>query len=162
MSTNFTEFFDDSYLGSDFDLFDRGWGGDLRFNSVTQDIAVVSGLENLKKAIIRRLSTPRGELSAFVHDVSGLYEVNSEYGCVAYNYLSEPISAEVLVSIKTAIQDCLAQEGRIVVDDISYFVQPEASGRIVVYYSINYTLAENPQFSDTILITQLNSSFSFV
>ena len=69
-----------------------------------RDLALVSGRENLQQAVILRLLTPRGELSALGHP---------QYGSRLHELIGEPASETRRNVAKVHILEALAAEPRI-------------------------------------------------
>lgn len=138
-------------LGEDLLIDDEETGGDL-VQSPGFDLEFIDSESNLKASLIRRLTTPKGFLARFVQDYTGLVSVNSEYGNDAYKYLSEPLTATTISSIKEELRICLGQESRIEVADITPTIVPYY-GTYQVFYSITYSVVGSDDM-ETLAIVQ--------
>ncbi|NEZ58068.1 GPW/gp25 family protein [Adonisia turfae] len=69
-----------------------------------QDIAAVSGRNNLAQALLNRLHTRQGELKSLGH---------STYGSRLHELVGEPNNRRTQLLTEMYIRDCLAQESRI-------------------------------------------------
>ena len=82
----------------------------------TGDLATVTGRNNLAQAVINRLLTRRGELTALGHP---------DYGSRLYELVGELNNLRIRALAELYIRDCLAQEKRI--EKVTYvtFQAPE-------------------------------------
>jgi phage baseplate assembly protein W len=125
-------------LGTDLALTTENTGGDLAATG-GNDLALVEGLENIRLALIRRLTTEKGTLSRFVQDVDGIILIHEDYGNGAYKYLSEPLSNALISLIRDEIITCLSYETRIEVNEVSPRIVTTQVG-YNVYYDISYVI----------------------
>jgi phage baseplate assembly protein W len=113
--------------------------GDLDITP-TGDIGTVISTDNLQQAIKRRIFTPQGLLGRRILDPYVLYTVTDEYGNGAHRFLSEPLSASLLAQIKDSIIDCLAQEPRIEVIDVTPTIETNAEGLVFINLVAEYNI----------------------
>lgn len=142
--------FDASNLGNDIELGDDNEGGDFLI-SPTGDIGEVTQLNNLKRAIKRRLFTAEGALGRQIRDPYGVYSLNTDYGNAAYRFLSEPMTAELLSQLRDTVVQCLLQEPRIVVDTVEPIVETSFDGTTYINLIARYTVVETDT-TDNIVI----------
>lgn len=95
------------------------------------DLAIVSGPDNVRQAVTRRLNTPRGSL--FAHPT---------YGNPVYDMLSEPITESWIGRAISCIQECLSDEPRIILINISTQVIPESRN---VCFTVSYQLVNDSE-----------------
>jgi phage baseplate assembly protein W len=144
-------------FGSDIALSDNEFGGDLVVSSTKDGYELVSGRENLKEAIRRRLSTPEGFLKRFIRDYTNLFLVNYTYGNPAYKYLSEPVEPSMIFTLKAEVMSCLQEENRIEIQDVNVSIVP-VNNYPRISLSIQYTeVGQNT--IESVTLSQTESGF---
>lgn len=137
-------------LGNDLVIDENSNGGDIVV-SPFGDLTPINQVDNLKKAIKRRLFTPKGSLGIYVQDINGLYYIDGDYGNEAYRYLSEPLTNELLDNMRDALIECLGQEPRISLSDVVPSIQSGADGIVTVDFIASYTIISN-NVADNVVI----------
>ena len=100
----------------------------------------VDGATNVTQALIRELTTPFGALGQFIYDVEGLKILGEDYGNLAYDQLSEPISQSWIDGMVQNIKDVAESQPRIVLKGVEYaLVDIE---RHKVHFFINFEILE--------------------
>jgi phage baseplate assembly protein W len=112
-----------------------------------RDLAVATGVDNLRQALIDRLLTRRGELAALGHP---------EYGSRLYELIGRPNSATQRNLAKLFVLEALAQELRVDGKQIHVDVQldPRRRDRVLIEIRVRPVGADSPV---TVLVP-----FSFV
>lgn len=139
-----------SNLGTDIELSDDLDGGDFVVNG-NGDLSSVDTTDNLKGAIVRRIFTNQGLLTTNVQDPYGLYTLDDTYGNLAHRYLSEPLSTELLNTLKDSIIECLLQEPRIEVTVVNPVIQTNYDGTTYINIVAEYNILETGT-SDNLVI----------
>ena len=106
--------------------------------SDTGDLAGVDDIENVRQALILRLNTPQGDLWA-----------HPEYGNGAYDILSESMSDDFLARALDAIRECVNQEPRVRLIDITQEVYHE--DRMIIY-TLQYEILNDTR-TDNLVFT---------
>ena len=103
--------------------------------SEVADLAVVSGRENLAQALILRLLTPRGSLSALGH---------AEYGSQLHTLIGRGKTEELRKLCRAYVLEVVAQEPRVEDKAVELFFDPAAES----VSSFAFTLVVQPKGSD--------------
>jgi len=103
------------------------------------DLLTISGLENLDKALLRRLNTPQTYIGRFIGSIDGLRTVDFNYGNSLYNILSEPQSAANFTDIQNSIRNALLADLRVSTVDVSLTSPAPSNGQLLI--NINYAIS---------------------
>lgn len=116
----------------------RVWGQDFAISLANLDLerspqnglALVSGADNVRGAVLRRLDTPFGDLPA-----------HPDYGNGAWDLLGDPMVQGWSDNVLAAVRVCLAQEPRIALTGLRIAIVAEL-GRVDV--GVSYQLLGQP------------------
>jgi phage baseplate assembly protein W len=101
-----------------------------------RDFTLVSGRDNLGQAILMRLLTPRGELSALAQ---------ADYGCRLWELIGRANTETTRDLMKLHILEALAQEARIAkVEDVTVEDVPSTRGMVAVTIAVTPVGATSP------------------
>jgi len=110
--------------------------GLLRKNS-TRDLLLIAGLDNLKQALIRRVTTPEGSLLG-----------HPEYGSRFHQYIGKAISYQIPELLKVETSRCLKGDTRVKeVDDV----------QVNFYQDAAYITCSVTTYTDENLLLQFNT-----
>jgi phage baseplate assembly protein W len=131
-----TEPLNEDFLGSDLALLD----GDLVLDE-TGDYKIVEADEHVRLSIYRLLATPLNSIVSLTQDYAQLAAFKLNYGNNAFQYLSEPQTNSLVVTLREEIVQALRQEERITVLDASGVFSYDDRGAYItvsVQYALNY------------------------
>jgi phage baseplate assembly protein W len=111
------------------------------------DLANVEGIDNLRQALINRLLTRRGELTALGHP---------EYGSRLYELIGRPNSATQRNLAKLYVLEALAREPRVDTEQVQVDVQPDPRDRNRVLIEIRV----RPVGEEALLALQIPFDFA--
>ena len=118
-------------LGVDIMIADTGWlDGAGEVISRNGDMQPISDADNVRQALIMRLNCPKGTLIR-----------HQEYGNGVYDILSESMSDSFLEMALANIKDCIVQEPRAELVDVTYTVN---HAERTIIYTVYYKVVDNP------------------
>lgn len=101
-----------------------------------RDLTVIGGRDNLGQAIVMRLLTPRGELTALAHP---------DYGCRIWELVGRPNTETTRNLMKLHILEALAAEPRIAsIEEVSVDAVPGTRGTVSVEVRVIPAAATTP------------------
>lgn len=129
-------------------------GNDIYINEIEKDFAVnkgdlalITNVESIQTAIIRRINTSKLQYERYFKTVEGLIVLDSEYGNDAFNYLSSLNNSINREFVFEELQRILKDEQRIELQSI-VFNQTNANK---IDITITYLILSNSQLGKLII-----------
>lgn len=88
------------------------------------DFTTLTGADLITQALLRRLQTPASGYRRLVRSADGLQAIDTEYGNLAYDYLSSSATPANLMQIEKALRDCVSAESRVELLDVNVTQDP--------------------------------------
>lgn len=111
------------------------------------DLALITNVESIQIALIRRINTARLQYERYFKTVEGLIVVDSEYGNDAFNYLSSLNNSVNREFVFEELQRIINDESRIELRDIQF----NETNINKIDITITYVILSNNQLSKLVL-----------